>query len=353
MQGLLAEPVKTPSEEENAKAFSIAKEALALISTFRTPPIPEVYEVWYRYVEGGNKAIQDQLTHSVKVAKSVSASRLQELKRQFLNSSDSAEVNHSISQKLAKEMDGLHKLISSQQGVNEEFGGSIASASDRLIEQSDSSMEMRTCLSEMLLCKEKMTASMAEMDLKLKTSKGQVESLKETLAEMQKSILIDPLTGLGNRRVFDATLAVANEPRTNQKPTYLFLVDLDEFKTINDTHGHLTGDDVLRFVGQALVKQAIGATITRYGGDEFAIFVNVEPEQAKQMADNICNYFFGNDLTVRSTGNPLGKLTISLGGALLRTDDNSDSWFERADKLLYDAKCGGRNRVMVERARLN
>jgi len=339
------------SDEESAKAFSIAKEALAYISTFRTPPTPEVYEVWYRYVEGGNKAIQDQMRHAIHVAKSVSATQLQELRRQFLNSTDAAEANQKISQKLATEMEGLQSLISTQQGANVEFGGSIASASDRLIEETATPADIKRCLSSVMHGNNIMQQRIADMDSKLQISKSQVDSLSATLAELQNSILIDPLTGIGNRRLFDATIHCANEPRTIKTPNYLFLVDLDNFKNINDTHGHATGDDVLRFVGGALREQAVGATIARCGGDEFAIFVRVEPDQAKQLAEDICQFFFENDLTVRSTGDPLGKLTISLGAAILRADDNSNSWFDRADKLLYSAKSGGRNRVMVERTR--
>ena len=337
------------SDTENENAFSTAKEALAFISTFRTPPTPEVFEVWYRFVEGGNKAIHDQLSYAVNVAKSVSTTQLQELRRQFLDSSDASKANQEISQKLTKEVEGLQSLITSQQGANVVFGGSIASASERLQDETVTTTEIKSCLSSMLQGNEKMQQQMADLDSKLQSSKSQVDGLRDTLAELQKTILIDPLTGIGNRRLFDATIIVADEPRTSDKHLYLFLVDLDKFKNINDTHGHATGDDVLRFVGSALKKIALEATIARYGGDEFAVFASIEPDQAKQLAEDICQYFFENDLTVRSTGEPLGKLTISLGAALLRREDNSDSWFERADKLLYSAKSSGRNRVMVER----
>lgn len=350
MQTLSTKQVgNTLNDDVSKKAFSIAKEALAYIGTFRTPPTPEVYEVWYRYVEGGNKAIQEQLTFAVEVAKSVSVTQLQELRQQFLNSTDAAEANQKISQTLAKEMEVLQSLIATQQGASVEFGGSIASANDRLIDETVTPAEIKICLSSMLQGNEKMQQQIAEMDSKLQSSKCQVDGLRETLAELQKSILMDPLTGIGNRRLFDANINRANEPRTCKTSDYLFLLDLDKFKNINDTHGHAMGDDVLRFVGSALKKLAAGATIARYGGDEFAIFVPVEADQAKQLAESICQFFFANNLTLRSSGESLGKLTISLGAAILRANDNSDSWFERADKLLYSAKSGGRNRVMVER----
>ena len=196
-----------------------------------------------------------------------------------------------------------------------------------------------------------MQRHIADMDSELQSSKSHLTSLRDDLAELQKLILEDPLTGVGNRRLFDETILRVNVLRQTAAPTYLFLVDLDKFKNINDTHGHGTGDDVLRFVGSSLMKLAVGATVARYGGDEFAIFITVEHDQAKQLAEDICQFFFVNDLTVRNTSEPFGKLTISLGAAILRVEDSSDSWFERADKLLYSAKAGGRNRALVERTR--
>jgi diguanylate cyclase len=337
------------NEDECKKAFSMAKEALAHISTFQTPPTPEVYEVWYRYVEGGIKPLRDQLSYSVDVVKSVSTTQLQELRQQFLNSSAGADANQTVSNKLAAEMEGLQTLISRQQGANAEFSGSIAIANDRLLDEKVTPAEIKSSLASMLRGNEKMLLQIAEMDSSLKSSKSQISDLRETLAELQKTTLVDPLTGIGNRRMFDATLKMADEPRTSETPNCLFLMDLDKFKDINDTHGHTTGDDVLRFAAMALQKMAMDATITRYGGDEFAVFATIDPDQAKLLAEDVCQYFFENELTVRLTGQPLGKLTISLGVAILRVEDNSDSWFERADKLLYSAKSGGRNRVMVER----
>ena len=339
-------------EVKSSQAFTLAKEALSYISTFGTPPTPEVYEVWYRYVEGGNKAIQAQLSHAVHVAKSVSTVQLLDLRRQFLNTSDTAEANHQISLRLANEMEGLQSLVSTQQGAVVEFSDCIASANDQLIDETATAAEIKSCLNLVLQGNDRMQQHIADMDSKLQASKSHLLGLLDDLAELKKLVLIDPLTGLGNRRLFDETILRANVLGSTSAPNYLFLLDLDKFKTINDTHGHGTGDDVLRFVGNSLKKLAEGATIARYGGDEFAVFIDVEHDQAKQLAEDICQFFFANDLTVSRTGESMGKLTISIGAAILRVDDSSDSWFERADKLLYSAKTGGRNRALLERKRI-
>lgn len=353
MATLLATQETTESNAvDYAKAFSMAKQALAYISTFQSPPTPEIYEVWYRFVEGENTAIQDQLSHAVNIAKTVTTKQLHELRKQFLTSSESSKANLDISQKLTREMDGLQSLIATQQGANVEFGGSIASANTRLQQDSVSPTEFKDCLSQMLEGNEKMTQKMAEMDAKLQSSKNQIFNLRQTLAELQKEMLTDPLTGVGNRRLFDTTMMRLIESKPEDKCHYLYLLDLDKFKAINDTHGHTTGDDALRFVATALRKLTVDATISRYGGDEFAIFVQVdEPDQAREIAESICQFFFEEDLIVKLTGEQFVKLTVSVGAAILRSDDSCDSWFERADKLLYSAKFGGRNRAMVERKR--
>lgn len=340
-------------EAKSSQAFGLAREALSYIGTFKTPPTPEVYEVWYRYVEGGNKAIETQLTHAVHVAKSVSTVQLLDLRRQFLNSSDTAEANHQISLRLANEMEGLQSLVTTQQGAVVEFGDCLTSANDQLIDETATAADIKGCLNLMLHGNDRMQQHIDDMDSKLQESKSHLLGLLDDLAELKKLVLIDPLTGLGNRRLFDETILRANALTPTAAPNYLFLLDLDKFKTINDTHGHGRGDDVLRFVGNSLKKLAEGATIARYGGDEFAIFINIEHDAAKQLAEDICQFFCANGLTVCGTGESMGKVTISLGAAILRSDDSSDSWFERADKLLYSAKAGGRNRALLERKRID
>jgi len=337
------------SNHQDERAYSLAKEALTYISKFRTPPTPDVYEVWYRYVEGENVAIKQQLLHAMNNSESVSARQLQELRKQFLDSSDASAANTKISEQLATEILGLQTLIISQENANQKFGGSIELASARLNHESVTPAEITQCLTSVLQENASIQKQMSEMSTKLTSSKSQMQGLRATLEELHAEVNTDPLTRVGNRRLFDSTISKANQTRTDDPSDYLILVDLDNFKQINDTHGHSTGDDVLRFVASTLKKQAEDTTVTRFGGDEFAVFIRREPDEVRHFSDELCRFFSNNDLTVRTTGEKLGALTISVGAALLRRDDCSESWFVRADRLLYSAKSGGRNRAMVER----
>jgi diguanylate cyclase len=335
--------------EEYENALSLAKEALAYIGMFRTPPTPEVFEVWFRYSEGKNQAINEQLSHAVKVTKSVNKKQLHDLRLQFLNPVDSSEANAKVSQQLALEINSLRTLIESQEDANEKFGGSIELVNTRLESDSVTPSDLRECLTSLQIGTESIQRQMADMGNKLKLSKNQIEGLQATVSELHKEVHTDPLTGVGNRRLFDKMIATSIDAKASDTSPYLILIDLDKFKDINDTHGHSTGDDVLRFVASSLKKHSEEATVTRYGGDEFAMFVCLEPEQALLFSDELCRFFHSTDLTVRRSGEQLGALTISVGAARLRPDDDSKSWFERADRLLYSSKSAGRNRAMVER----
>ena len=338
------------SEGDSAgNAFSIIREVLAYVSNFKTPPTPEVYEVWYRFVEGGNKAIREQLSHAIHEAKFVSEKQLLDLRRQFLSSSESAEVNQSISQSLTLEVEGLRKIMATQKGANSIYSNVISNSNDLLQDTGTTLEQTRTCIEALLIQNHRMMDQIAATDAKLQDSIAQVEGIKKTLEDLQSAILIDPLTGVGNRRAFDSKIQDSILSKDKDAPQYLFLLDLDDFKIINDTHGHSTGDDVLRFIGATLKRLTGEAMVTRYGGDEFAVFVSVAPEKAKHLAEEICQHFFESDLTIRNSDLPLGKLTVSVGAAVLRADDDAECWFGRADKLLYNAKSAGRNRAMVER----
>jgi diguanylate cyclase len=128
------------------------------------------------------------------------------------------------------------------------------------------------------------------------------------------------------------------------------MFDIDHFKSFNDSYGHLTGDQVLRLVGMSLKQTIKGQDITaRYGGEEFAVVLpNTALRQALTVADHIRRAVMAKELKKKSTGEILGRVTISVGVSMLKPDDDTDSLIERADACLYAAKRNGRNRVICE-----
>lgn len=176
----------------------------------------------------------------------------------------------------------------------------------------------------------------------------EVERLRKELEQARREASTDPLTGLLNRRAFTTVLANAiNKAQADGQDLCLVMLDIDHFKTINDTYGHLVGDKVLRFIGRLLTQVVKGQdTLCRFGGEEFAILLpETSPQGALRVAETIRNRLNGSHLRLADSGQPLGELTASLGVACYRPGESADNFIQRADQALYEAKRQGRDRV--------
>jgi diguanylate cyclase len=128
------------------------------------------------------------------------------------------------------------------------------------------------------------------------------------------------------------------------------MCDIDHFKQFNDTHGHQTGDQVLRLVGAAIKGSVKGRDVAaRYGGEEFSIILPATTiDSAVLVADQIRQAIMAKELIKRSTGESLGRITMSFGVAAHREGERPENLIERADACLYASKRNGRNRVTDE-----
>lgn len=161
----------------------------------------------------------------------------------------------------------------------------------------------------------------------------------------------DSLTGLPNRRGFDLLAAQALlEAQREPKPLVALLIDLDHFKVLNDTHGHLAGDEVLRQFAQVLENcLRLSDIICRWGGEEFIVLLkDTDGAQAREVAEKI--RLRTEQLKFTFADRPI-TLTTSIGLSCLQPEDTLHSLIARADHALYRAKQSGRNRVCVEMLR--
>lgn len=161
----------------------------------------------------------------------------------------------------------------------------------------------------------------------------------------EHAALTDALTGMQNRRYFDDALKeYLDEFRRIEKPIGLIVLDLDHFKSVNDTHGHDVGDEVLRQVAGCLKNFTRYHDIAaRIGGEEFAVVApNLDMEALAKFAERIRRAV--SDLVIVS-GNVRLKVTTSVGIASWDGREAPDSFYRRADGMLYQAKRQGRNRV--------
>ncbi|TSE32693.1 Response regulator PleD [Tepidimonas taiwanensis] len=177
----------------------------------------------------------------------------------------------------------------------------------------------------------------------------ELQAIIDALCELSER---DALTGLPNRRAFLGRLAQELDRSSRAGETALLLMlDIDHFKSVNDRHGHLAGDAVLRAVARTLQEQVRPMdTVARLGGEEYGIVLpNCGPGAGVMLAERL-RQAVAQQAIALPDGRSALHVTVSIGGAYSPAWVRStvEHWLERADRQLYEAKRQGRNRVMIE-----
>lgn len=180
---------------------------------------------------------------------------------------------------------------------------------------------------------------------------GATAYLQAVIDGLNELSLTDPLTGLANRRQLEHVLASEiDRVARSGEAALLLMLDIDHFKTVNDTYGHLAGDQVLQSVAQALAGCIRPMdTAARYGGEEFAVVLpSCQPAFGEAVAERIRRTIESTPIRISPSVDL--RVTVSIGGAfaLQWIRSTTDLWTDRADQQLYIAKTGGRNRLCLE-----
>lgn len=172
------------------------------------------------------------------------------------------------------------------------------------------------------------------------------EELHLALQRINELATHDDLTGCYNRRfLFNLLQQEQQKSLRYHHPVSLILLDLDHFKQVNDQHGHLVGDEVLRALIQRCTPQVRQTdTIARYGGEEFVIVMPMTEEStAMMLAERIRAHVASQPIL----DTPALRVTLSAGVASFQPGESCEQWLDRADKALYAAKAQGRNQVVA------
>jgi diguanylate cyclase len=340
--------VKVLDEHERTMAF--AEVALGQIRSLRQTAIPRNYEIWYVYATGYNARLNHIINETLAHNGKLTEADLEQIYDTYLSHIKTSDRIDKVGSRVIGEIDAVMKLITDALGASENYDASLQGAT-RDLSSARTAAQVRAVIEMLIKSTREMLATNNALEQRLAVSKDEISNLQQSLEAIRAESLTDPLTGLGNRKYFDRMIEqeVQNALATNQ-PLSLLMFDIDHFKSFNDSYGHLTGDQVLRLVGLSL-KQAIkGQDVTaRYGGEEFAVLLpNTALRQALTVADHIRRAVMAKELKKKSTGEILGRVTISVGVSMFKPDDDTDSLIERADACLYAAKRAGRNRVICE-----
>lgn len=331
-------------------AVEYSSSALKLLRSSKIPPTPPFYELLYTYATGANSDLNERINAVFDRGDQPGKNLVEALHEEFMQPNDVSARLNVVSADLATQIESVFGVLKESTNATSNYSDVLESVSGDL-ETGLDAKSMSKLTSTLLSETQKMKTSNSTLESSLSNAHGDIESLQRELDEVRRESLIDPLTKIGNRKAFDANLAVGIETcRENGTPLSLIIVDIDHFKKFNDTYGHQTGDQVLRLVAMTLNSNVKPKdTAARYGGEEFAIVLpETDITQALQIAEDMRQAVQSRALMKRSTNEKLGRVTASFGVALLSKDDNAESIIERADACLYAAKDAGRNQVIAE-----
>ncbi len=333
-----------------ARSAECVRLALPLMAKQDAAMHPISFSVWYEHVAGMNAALSAQLDRVLSTGPTLTDDATCELYRKYI-----ANMDEQSAQQVAA---GFQRVLSeisesaTQAGKQaSRFGNALEEWSDLLA--THPGQDLQTGATGILDDTRKMQSAITALNERLDSSQVEIERLQAEIVRAREDALSDGLTGLANRRRFDTALVsclaeVADQP---SGPS-LLMADIDHFKKINDSYGHLFGDKVIRSIAQILKDNVRGNDLAaRYGGEEFVILLPDTPlTGAHAVAEKIRNTVAGCRILRTGSNEPIAAISISIGVAHYCGSESPTDFVSRADAALYTSKAQGRNRVTVATA---
>jgi len=322
---------------------------LQYISKYKLAYNPITYSLWYEYATGRNDVLIKEIQALEKDKIDISFDIVLKLFRKHV--ADSQVI---LAEKKASEFQAILTEVNkqlSQSGITlNDQGDSLESHAEKL-SQSTTLADVSAIAEAIVSGTKSMVISSQALKQQMDATVLEITTLKKELKGIKHTARTDMLTGLVNRRGFDEALLEARQHSINHNQALsIILADIDHFKKVNDTHGHLIGDNVLKMLSKLLKEHIKGKDIAaRFGGEEFIIVLPDTPlKGAFILAEQIRMGLRAMKWTAKESGKSIGSITISLGVAQFKPSETTESLIQRADNALYFAKENGRNKTMTE-----
>jgi len=332
------------SPEQSAEILRLT---LPDMARYKVPVTPPNYAVWYSYTSKIDQQLNDEIDNLINSRVPFTAEINERLFQQFVSECDIAQFSK-IRGEMAEILKEVSGSLADAGNEADQFSGTL----DNLVKDVENTNDLddiRRLLGTLVEETRSMRRSTQLLHEHLESRSREVLLLQEELEQERKRASSDPLTGLANRAALYDELEQQIAELSPGAKLSLLMLDIDHFKRINDIHGHLIGDRVLRYVAKALQQNTKGMDLAaRYGGEEFAVLLPETGVQgAKAVAETIRHAVAIAKLVRADNKESLGQITVSVGVAQYVANEDSAELINRADQALYSAKQAGRNRVTI------
>ncbi len=329
------------------EAYSLARKALETMERHQVWPTPLNFELWLHYVGDPEGALGREIERLVTAGDPITEAVAEELAAQFLPKLRLNDQIRDAGDQLNRQLHSITAAIQVAQQSNSVYGKALAGASAGLAQKPDHSA-LTEMVADLATATRRAQRESGVLEKRLSASTQEIVRLREHLEQVRREAMTDSLTALANRKAFDEGLEHAcAQAESTGRALALAVIDIDHFKRFNDTWGHQTGDQVIRYVASVIAR--VGETprlAARYGGEEFAIvFPATAAEAVAKELDGVRHEIGSRALKRRSTNEDLGTVTVSIGVAQYQAGEPAANLLERADAALYASKRGGRDRV--------
>jgi diguanylate cyclase len=328
------------------KAYELARQAIAAMEAHKVWPTALNFELWVHYVAGKDSELAVEIDQMLEAGEPFTDTVGEDLAARYLPKQKLSGELLDAGEALSKELDSVSRAIESARESSEAYGQELAHASESLA--GDDTTEIKAMVDSLTQATTRVRQENEALETQLADTTAEMGRLRENLEQARREAMTDGLTNLANRKAYDEALARAcAHADASGEPLSLAVLDIDHFKAFNDTWGHQTGDQVLRYVASVIGRAGLTPrTAARYGGEEFAlIFPGEAAAEALVVLEDIRAEVASRVLKRRSTNEDLGAVTLSAGLAERQAGEKPSAVMERADEALYASKRGGRNRT--------
>ncbi len=339
------EPVESPASRRRRYVLD---DICRFLHSHQLPVTPETLGIAHDIATGANPALARTVGERVASGAPVSLEWLEEVLHIDEEDGGAGQI-HTLVRKLERAISEFATTASAAHSATSGYNEVLAEQVDALNGGICANLT-DTAICALASVAREMLRRTRDIERAMDRSERETQALQQSLQDARREAEIDHLTGLPNRRAFEAVFREELDAATQAcEPLCVAFCDIDRFKRINDTHGHEAGDRVLRIVAQSLAAlSGDKCHVARHGGEEFVVLLRgVDLERACAVLDEARETMAARRLVNKATNTPFGRISFSAGVANVHAYANRREALRAADEALFRAKLAGRNRVIA------